>query len=282
MTPRPRTFLMGRAVALTTPAGPTISVSGAAATVARLRKAARWTDPYLANLTGLDEAARRVSSSRTLVIDRRAAVDVFDDIASRFLGSTEYNLPLFGASFGLRTLVHRSMGLWDPFNGRRVLIAPNVLAASENHTLDQIDYCRWVALRAGLWGVHFEHAPFLVDVMADMVSHLPSRISDFMRLILLLEALPTAQMEVLTPRDIASIGWIRHHRAESVGVVGLQVLHEMGFPNVDIGGARERAARFAQHVVTTNGLPLLLSSPDALPTAEEFADPSMWQDRVRH
>ena len=50
--------------------------------------------------------------------------------------------------------------------------------------------------------------------------HLPARSDDLVRVVLLLDALPTAQMDALTPRDLPSIQWLRERRANIINADG--------------------------------------------------------------
>ncbi len=46
----------------------------------------------------------------------------------------------------LRALAKDATGIWDVRSGRRILVAPNVLADAQRYALDQTDWCRWVSL----------------------------------------------------------------------------------------------------------------------------------------
>lgn len=280
MTSSEYTSALGRVVAAMTAAGPYVSATGAAATVARLRKAVHWSDPYLSRLTGLDEAAARVRSTRAVIVDRRGAIDTMDAMISRALRGAASPLSSVALTMGIRTMSAQSMGVWDPFTKHRVLIAPNVLAASEKYALDQKDYCRWSALRTGLWAVHLEQAPHLVPYLGELAADLPVTAVEFKHLILLLVALPDVEMEELTPRDLASIGWIRRHKMDSTGLAGLHLLHKAGVPSVHLEEEQAAAQAFARMVIDAKALPVLLDSIVNLPTAEEFSRPQLWRERV--
>lgn len=287
---------LGSAVSHLTPAGPTVSPAAAAASTARLRRAVRWSAPLLAELSGLPDAASQVAAAPALVVDRRGAIEVCAGLASAFVevGDSrptvgEWASParvrpglvhLAGAAAGLSALAPQVKGLWDPFAHRRVLVAPNVLATAEKGALDQIDYSRWVSLRAGLWGTLFEAAPWLVSHMSRTSRHLPQSSGDFARLVLVLDAVVSSLLEDLGPQDIPSIGWIRHNAPEPAGVVGLKVLTWMGIPVPELDPERARAAAFAQEVRADSALATLLRSPDYLPTREEFEHPEVWARRV--
>lgn len=280
MTSSEYTSALGRVAAAMTAAGPYVSATGAAATVARLRKAVHWSDPYLARLTGLDEAAASVCSTRAVVVDRRAAIDTMDAMITRALRGAASPLSSLALTMGIRAMSAQSMGVWDPFTKHRVLIAPNVLAASEKYALDQKDYCRWSALRTGLWAVHLEHAPHLITYMGELAADLPGTAVEFKQLILLLVALPDVEMEALTPRDLPSIGWIRRHKMDSAGLAGLHLLHKAGVPSAHLDEEQAAAQAFARMIIDSKALPLLLENVRNLPTAEEFKRPHLWRERV--
>lgn len=280
MTSSEYTSALGRVAAALTAAGPYVSATGAAATVARLRKAIHWSDPYLSRLTGLNEAADRVRSTRAVVVDRRAAIDTMEAMIARALGGAASPLSNVALAMGIRAMAAQSMGVWDPFTQHRVLIAPNVLAASEKYALDQKDYCRWSALRTGLWAVHLEHAPHLIEHMGKLAADLPARAVEFKQLIMLLVALPDVEMEALTPRDLPSIGWIRRHKMDSAGLAGLHLLHKAGVPSAHLEEEQAAAQAFARMVMDNDALPLLLETVENLPTVDEFSNPSLWRQRV--
>lgn len=290
---------VGRVVRALTLAGPTVSPTGAAATVARLRRAVRWSEPMVIATSegvGTGDAAHRVVACPTLVVDRRGAVDVCAGLVEGFLGDEEAPrgpgswgmaigprpgpLSMVGAATALHALAPRVKGMWDPFARRRILVAPNVLEAAERGALDQIDYARWVALRAGLWGVMFEHAPWLSGHLAHLSRQLPGTTAGFSRTVLLLDGLASAQMATLTLQDIPSVGWIRRNSPEPAGVVGLRALRHLGASVPEVEAKRARALAFATRVVEVGGLPTLLRTPDHLPTPDEFEQPEAWVSRV--
>ena len=280
MTSSECTSALGRVAAAMTAAGPYVSATGAAATVARLRKAVHWSEPYLSRLTGLDDAAAQVRATRALVVDRRAAIDTMEAMIARALRGSVSPLSSLAVTMGIRTMSAQSMGVWDPFTKHRVLIAPNVLAASEKYAFDQMDYCRWSALCTGLWAVHFEYAPYLITHLGGLAADLPGSAVTFKQLIMLLVALPDVEMEALTPRDLPSIGWIRRHKMDSAGLAGLHLLHKAGVPSVHFEEEQACAQAFARMVVDNGALPVLLDRVENLPTVEEFSQPQLWRQRV--
>jgi len=227
-------------------AGPSASRVGASAVVARLRRSVEWSNRRLADLSTLPEASATVAASSTLVVDRRGLIRSVGSLLERF-EDKRTPLVLAAEAIILRALSKDATGIWDINAGRRVLVAPNVLADAQRYALDQTDWCRWVSLCTGLRGVHLTYAPHLVPYIADLIRALPERSDELVRIVLLLDALPTAEMEVLTPRDLPSIQWLRPPPT----------------------------------VVREGAIAHLLSGVEALPSAREYAEPSAWLARVR-
>lgn len=279
-----------------TPAGPRVPRAAAAATVERLRRAADWTTPVLSELSRMPEEAGVVGAIPPLVVDRRGLVVVSARIAGDFLGSDEPPagpgawgrtvvgrrgpVGLLGAVVAVRALAPHATGVWDPFDSRRVLVAANVLEAAEGAALDQNDFCRWTALRAGLWGVMFVRAPWLRDHLGHLARQLPDTLTDFANLVLVLDGVVDAWMGALTPQEIPSVGWIRRNAPEQAGVAGLRGLRLAGMAVEGIEEARAGAAAFSDVVVAAGGVPTLLCSRDHLPTRDEVAHPGAWTARV--
>ena len=210
-------------------AGPSASRVGASAVVARLRRSADWSSRRLAKLSTLSEASATVAASRTVVVDRRGLIRRVGAVLDRF-EDTRTPMVLAVEAVVLRALAKSATGIWDVSSGCSVLVAPNVLADAQRYALDQTDWCRWVSLCTGLRGVHLTHAPHLVTYVADLVRALPERSDELVRIVLLLDALPTAEMEVLTPRDLPSIHWLRTHRAQAGGVGLVRACAAAGMP----------------------------------------------------
>ncbi len=280
MTSTTQTSLLARVIVASTPAGPAVSASTAAATVARLRKAVHWSAPYLAELTGLEAAAQRVINTKAAVVDRRAAVEIMDAGIGYTVGEAYSPLTHLGRSMALRTLSANAVGVWDPLSRRRVLFAPNVLRTARRYALDQQDFSRWAALRTGLWATHFEHAPHLVDYLGDLCRDLATSSREFAELVVLLAVLPSVELEKLTTRDLPSLGWIRQHRSGSAWIVGLSLLPSLGMSTLELEELAGRATLFARAVMEAGALPQLLESVIALPTSEELSNPQAWMQRV--
>ena len=261
-------------------AGPSASRVGASAVVVRLRRSVAWSDRRLAELSTLPEASAQVAASSTIVVDRRGLIRSVGSLLEDF-EDTRTPLVLAAEAIILRALAKDATGIWDVRTGRRILVAPNVLADAQRYALDQTDWCRWVSLCTGLRGVHLTHAPYLVPYIADLMRALPERSDELVRIVLLLDALPTAEMEVLTPRDLPSIQWLRTHRAHAGGVALVRACAAAGMPLAGVEALQAQTEGFARTVVREGAIARLLSGIEALPTASEYADPSAWLARVR-
>ena len=167
-------------------AGPSASRVGASAVVARLRRSVAWSDRRLAELSTLPQASATVAQSQTLVVDRRGLIRRVGAILDRF-EDTRTPKVLAAEAIVLRALAKAATGIWDVTAGRRILVAPNVLADAQRYALDQTDWCRWVSLCTGLRGVHLTHAPHLVPYIADLMRSLPERSDELVRIVQSLE-----------------------------------------------------------------------------------------------
>ena len=257
-------------------AGPSASRVGASAVVARLRRSVAWSDRRLAELSTLPEASEKVVGSPTLVVDRRGLIRSVGSLLESFEDARTPKV-LAAEAVILRALAKDATGIWDVRSGRRILVAPNVLADVQRYALDQTDWCRWVSLCTGLRGVHLTHAPYIADLMRS----LPERSDELVRIVLLLDALPTAEMEVLTPRDLPSIQWLRTHRAHAGGVGLVRACAAAGMPLAGVEALQAQTEGFARTVVREGAIAQLLSGVEALPSAREYAEPAAWLARVR-
>ena len=222
-------------------AGPSASRVGACAVVARLRRSADWSSRRLAKLSTLPEASATVATSRTVVVDRRGLIRRVGAVLDRF-EDTRTPMVLAVEAVVLRALARSATGIWDVSSGCSV--------------------------------------PHLVAYVADLVRALPERSDELVRIVLLLDALPTAEMEVLTPRDLPSIHWLRTHRAHAGGVALVRACVAAGMPLSGVELLQAQTEGFARTVVREGAIATLLSSVEALPSAREYAEPAAWLARV--
>ncbi|WP_277063007.1 hypothetical protein [Schaalia cardiffensis] len=236
---------IARALNTLSSAGPMTNSAIAAGAVTRLRRAARWSEPYVESLSGLPEAAK-IAASPVLVLDRHSfalhTACTLDEIAPI------YELrELRDRAITIRALSRRATGLWDPRVKARVLIAPNVLAAAHAHSLDQSDWCKWVALRVGLEGLIVHKAPNLVDPTLEN--------TDFLARLLLVDALLDALMLRLTPADLSSVLWIRNFGPKSsIRTLVSALLLDSSVPQTELFRAYEDYRRISQEIVSSNSL----------------------------
>lgn len=272
---------LSQAILTSTPAGPRVSATAAAGTVARLRQATDWAQPVIERLTQLPDACERVNANDTLVVDRRGALSIMNAVIAHTVGADYAPLSSLGQALALRTLSAHALGIWDPVTHQRVLFAPNVLTIANRYRLDHKDFARWAVLRTSLWSVHFEHAPHLVEHMADLSRNLGAYGHRFAELVVLLSVLPTVELEQLTTKDLPSLGWIRQHRSRSAWLVGLSLLPKIGMTPTEVDVLADAATTFCRFVMREGLLPLLLTGVETLPSAQEMARPDMWLARVR-
>ena len=115
----------------------------------------------------------------------------------------------------------------------------------------------------------------------ELMRALPERSDELVRIVLLLDALPTAEMEVLTPKDLPSIQWLRAHRAHAGGVALVRACAAAGMPLAGVEALQAQTEGFARTVVREGAVAALLSDVEALPTASEYASTTTWLARVR-
>lgn len=154
-------------------AGPPIDRPGLEALVGSLRSSAVDAPAYVADVTGLTEAAERAADGRVLVVDRArwsaAAADTFRAMAGEALptprvpGAARVAGEQLGWALGL--LSTRILGQYDPYvgDGRLLLVAPNVLAVQRQLDADAADFHLWVCLHEQTHAVQFAAAPWLGD-----------------------------------------------------------------------------------------------------------------------
>lgn len=275
---------VGEAATAITPAGPLISRAAADAAVIRLRRAGEWAMSRLARATPLAKAAEAAAAVPFKVVDRHGLLRALAASVAGDAGdpTPSPSVPLaVGVTFTLSKLA-RSVQTTRSDSGM-LLVAPNVWTTASRLRLDQGDYAKWVALRAGLWGVCFAEAPWLAAHLRHLAMASPRGVAQLAQISVLLSQLVLAQMEHLTPQDVPSVGWIRAHVPESNLVQTVSLLRHSGDVNPDIMGLEAAAHAFVHELHLHEdpvALRALLSSADHLPTAEELGSPPEWAARV--
>ncbi|MDR2378122.1 MAG: zinc-dependent metalloprotease, partial [Bifidobacteriaceae bacterium] len=183
MTAGINSALANRVAGWTARPGPLITAAEGIHLVADLRNQVGKAFGYVAEITGLVQAAASAAATQTLVVDRRglarslvatvqtltAPVWAEDELswAARQAASVQ-----LGAITGL--LAYRVLGHYDPLYvgadgkaGRIVLTAPNILRFERELDADPRDFHLWVALHEVAHAVQFAAAPWLADWMRD-------------------------------------------------------------------------------------------------------------------
>lgn len=158
-------------------AGPPIDRQGLLALVASLRQAAADAPAYVADVTGLHEAAEIAADQPALIVDRprwaAAATETFASLTDGLLPVPR--MPgaarLAGEQLGwvLALLGTRVLGQFDPYvspepgRGRLLVVAPNVLSVQRQLDADAQDFHLWVCLHEQTHAVQFAAAPWLAD-----------------------------------------------------------------------------------------------------------------------
>lgn len=158
-------------------AGPPIDRQGLLALVASLRQAAADAPAYVADVTGLHDAAEIAADQPALVVDRprwaAAATETFASLTDGLLPVPR--MPgaarLAGEQLGwvLALLGTRVLGQFDPYvspepgRGRLLVVAPNVLSVQRQLDADAQDFHLWVCLHEQTHAVQFAAAPWLAD-----------------------------------------------------------------------------------------------------------------------
>lgn len=272
-------LMLTKALVTVTSAGPIVSRPSAEAVVTRLRRSVAWADRHLAYLSGLNSASARVEASTTFIVNRAGAINAASKVLSQSCPHSP--IPRISHLKLLRTIGVNAMGLWDPLDRQRLLIAPNVLQDTSRFSLDQGDLCKWVALRTGLIGVLFEEATFLAPMLISM-SEPGVDITELIGLFCLIDAVSTVAMERLTPADLSSIRWLTSY-ADRAGqdIIMSLCSRSVGVSPTDVSHIHAAALQYARTVLHEASLADILTSPDTMPRVSELFNPSAWLERVR-
>lgn len=281
---------IGTTVAAFTPAGPIISTPAAEAAVVRLHRSVTWARPRLADISGLSEAAMATSQVVPLVVDRLGLIGALADSLDKqdrlapSVGESSSQIIHLGGILGFRQLAMSTKCYWMLSGPPRVfLVAPNIWQAADSRQLDQVDYAKWVALRAGLWGTYFSQAPWLRPYLLRLLLNASRGTMELVRSVLLLSELVNGQLQSLTPADIPSVNWIREYAPASGAFEAVRQLSSLGIKVPDLYLERSRIREFVRQLGLdrdSSGLKILLRGPEYLPTIEELSNPKLWAERV--
>jgi coenzyme F420 biosynthesis associated uncharacterized protein len=171
--------LAARVGTLTVRPGPEASFAEGVHLVADLRNQIGKAFGYVAEITGLAEAAQVGATAETVVVDRpglvRSLIRAAESLTAPIWTEEELSWAArqtasaqLGAIAGV--MAYRVLGHYDPFftarsgsAGRIVLCAPNVLRFERELAADPRDFHLWVALHEVTHAVQFAAAPWLVD-----------------------------------------------------------------------------------------------------------------------
>lgn len=159
------------------PPGPPVPRAEAAGLVAALRAAGARAHDEVVAVTGLRPGA---GPAPVLVVDRpgwaRVNTDVLATLTRPLAGAT---IPaaaraMAAAEVGgvLAMLASRVLGQFDPFSGRLLLVAPNVLEVERRLDVDPGDFRLWVALHEQTHALQFAVAPWLASHLTERIGAL--------------------------------------------------------------------------------------------------------------
>ncbi|WP_159621167.1 zinc-dependent metalloprotease [Ruania rhizosphaerae] len=168
------------------PAGPRVDRETLADFVAELRTCAAEAPAHVGAVTGLLEPALQAGAGPVYVVDRPrwAAANI-----AMLQGTVGDVLPRPSAMWGdrfageelgalLALLSAKVLGQYDPFTGRLVLVAPNILHVHRDIGADRRDFSMWVCLHEQTHALQFAAAPWLADHMRTTMRSLMTTVSD--------------------------------------------------------------------------------------------------------
>lgn len=246
-------------------AGPAIDHEGALELVSSLRSAAADAPSFVADVTGLGEAAAAAADGPVYVVDRpgwaSTAVETFRVMSEDLLPPTRVpgasRLAAQQLAWAVSMLSSRILGQFDPYTatvpgeGRLLLVAPTVLAVQRQIDADPIDFHLWVCLHEQTHAVQFAAAPWLAGRLRESLrSVLASQLDD---------DADTTTADATTAGDTAP-GW--DGSRDEAGDLAPGEPEEAGEAEVPRAGAFD-PSRFLQRIVgprreTPNQLPGLL------------------------
>ncbi len=288
---------VGERLIRTTSAGPLVPPSVATASVERLRRASEWARPRVLDLAGLPDLTEADFDGNILVVDRHGLLRGItqslesNDLAPESISdSAQIRRPIpgvvaLGGALAIRSLSRTVQSFRNiaADNTQTLLVAPNIWQVGQQLSLDQNDYARWVALRAGIWQLYFQRAAWLPAYERQLIDYLPRSVGEISRSLMLMSELVNTRMLEVMPRDISSVHWIRRHLPRSGLVETIEQLRYLRAPVPDVPGLRHRIQNFVAETGIASDPPrleLLLSCSDALPTDNEIFYPQEWVKRV--
>lgn len=168
------------------PAGPQIDRDELEGFINELRTSAREAPAHVGAVTGLLEPALQAGAGPVYVVDRPrwAAANI-----AMLQGTVGDALPRPSSPWGdrfageelgalLALLAAKVLGQYDPFTGRLVLVAPNILHVHRDISADRRDFGMWVCLHEQTHALQFAAAPWLADHMRTTMRSLMTTVSD--------------------------------------------------------------------------------------------------------
>ncbi len=283
------------------PVGPAVTATEIGAAVAGLRVAAARATDLLADRSGL----RGDATAPVLVIDRARWIQANAAMADELLARVRQILgeqprtargPLAAALGGqagavLGVVSTRILGQFEGLAAtpRLLLVAPNLVAFEQKTRVDVPDFRLWVCLHEQAHQFQFSQAPWLRDHLTGLVAQFLAadnstavldRITAAMSY---LEGHAEVLMDEIGDTEIRTAGYLRtllDRRRQSTSLTNM------------LGRVVGLSKKLAQYETGTDfcralwragGLEVLhrpLTTPEALPTIAEVADPAAWLRRV--
>lgn len=167
---------VARRAALLAPAGPSAAPVRLRGVVSSLRDSAARALPMVEEITHLPTAAAARNS--VYVVDRARWTQANVQVLALLLDDQLEEVPdptELGAALAL--LSTKVLGQFDPFVGRLLLVAPNVMKLERELDVDVMDFRLWVSLHEQTHAVQFAAAPWLRGYLEDRVAQLTASVS---------------------------------------------------------------------------------------------------------
>lgn len=281
------------------PAGPSIPLAEATATVDDLYEKAERAADIIDERSGLNNPHR----VPVAVVDRPGWVAANATMADELLQdlvpskrSLRAVAAVTGAQVGivLAVVSTRIIGQFEGLSStpRLLLVAPNVVAVETSLGFNKADFRLWACLHEQTHQFQFGHAPWLADHVRGLAAELLGEVDDDSQddpLTRLTAAMTYLEGHAEVHMDIAAVGTITSlpklrraldRRRRSPGLFA--VVQRMVGLNQKVS-QYERGAVFCRYLHDRGGLDVLnrpLSEPELLPTMAEIDDPDLWFARV--